>query len=171
MEKTPDQIKGMIEDWFTKAYLNFENITKDLQHTTPKLEWALLLAKTVVIYMTKGRSDRVNVENPITFSENHQDALEKLDKENFLDFVNRINEPPIIAGISTIFSAESQRITDLKLTDYIDSEELTRGKLFHTIDRLAYMKAHLISIVQTKLDLESARISETPETSNKAMYG
>ena len=171
MEKTPDQIKGIIEDWFNKANLKFENITDSINLKTPKLEWALLLAKTVVIYMLNGRADRVNVENSITFTKNHQDALEKFDKKNFLDFVNSLNEITIIAGISTIFSAEKQRISELKLTDYIDSDELTRGKLFHTIDRLAYMKAHLISKVQTKLDLESASFSTTPDTSNKTMYG
>jgi len=171
MEKTPDQIKGIIEDWFSKANLKFENTTDSLKPKIPKLEWALLLAKTIVIYMLNGRADRVNVENPITFAESHQDALEKFDKKNFLDFVNSLNETTIIAGISTIFSAEKQRISELKLTDYIDSDELTRGKLFHTIDRLAYMKAHLISKVQTKLDLESASFSATPNTSNKTMYG
>lgn len=171
MEKTPDQIKGMIENWFNKADLEFENLTDSLKPESPKLEWILLLADTVAIYMLNGRDDRINVENPITFTKNHQDALEKFDKENFLDFVNSLNEPSIIAGISTIFRAEKQRIYELKLIDYIDSDELTRGKLFHTIDRLAYMKAHLISKVQTKLDLESASLSETYDKSNKAMYG
>ena len=171
MEKTPEQIKAIIEDWFNKANLKFENISGSLKPKTPKLEWALLLGKAVVIYMINGRPDRVNVESTITFAKNHQDALEKFDKKNFLDFVNSLNEPTIVAGISSIFSAEKQRISELKLTDYIDSDELTRGKLFHTMDSLAYMKAHLISKAQTKLDLESASFSETPDTSNKAMYG
>jgi len=170
MEQTPIQLKDTVEGWFNKANLNFENITDSLKPKFPKLEWALLLGKTVVIYMQSGRPDRVNIENPIIFAKNHQDALENLDKKNFLDFVNSLNEPTIIAGISTIYNVEKQRISELKLSDYIDSDELTRGKLFHTIDRLAYMKAHLISKVQTKLDLESAHLSATPDTSNKSMY-
>jgi hypothetical protein len=171
MENTPIQIKEMIEAWFTKANLTFENMTDDLKNKIPRLEWGLLLGRAIQIYMIKGRPDRVIIENPITFAKNHQDELENLDKKNFLDFVNSLNEPTIVAGISTIFSADNQRISELKLSDYIDSDELTRGKLFHTIDKLAYMKAHLISKVQTKLDLESARLSGTHDTSNKSMYG
>lgn len=170
MEKTPLQIKETIEGWFNKANLKFENITDNLKSKIPNLDWALLLGKNIEIYMLSNRPDRVNIENPITFAKNHQDALENLDKKNFLDFVNSLNEPTIISGISTIFTAQKQRISELKLAEYIDSEEITRGKLFHTIDRLAYMKAHLISKVQTKLDLESARLSETHDTSNKSMY-
>lgn len=171
MVKTPDQVRTMIEDWFKDTDIQYENVTESQKPNNSELEWALLLGNTCVLYMIVKRPDRVNVENPITFSDKHQEASEKLDKKNFLDFINSINEPPVIAGFSTIFKSENQRITELKLSDYIDTEDLTRGKLFHIIDRIAYMHAHVIRKVQTKLDLESATLTNIQDKSHKAMYG
>ena len=171
MVKTPDQVRTMIEDWFNDTGIQYENVTESQKSNNPELEWALLLGNTCVLYMITKRPDRVNVENPIIFSDKYQDASEKLDKKNFLDFINSINEPPVVAGLSTIFKSENQRITELKISDYIDTEELTRGKLFHIIDRIAYMHAHVIRKVQTKLDLESATLTNIQDKSHKAMYG
>ena len=171
MVNTPDQICTMIEKWFSDNGIPYENVTASQKQNNPALEWALLLGKICLVYMINQRPDRVNVENPIKFSDKHQDASEKLDKKNFLDFIIDIKESPVIAGFSAVFESKNQRIIELKLSDYIDTEELTRGKLFHVIDKIAYMKAHVIRKVQTKLDLDSAPITDTQDTANKAMYG
>ena len=171
MNKSPQEIKQMIEQWVKITNAHFEDITTQEKPKQPRLEWIFKINNFMAVYMMEGRSDRVSFSAPINFAPIHQDALLNLSDKDFLEFLVAIIEPLAIAGITPQLIQNNKEIKQISLENYIDTETLSRDKFFRIWDQLSTFKELVIKKVQLKLDPSSINNASNSFNSENQFYG
>ncbi|GEM_PF-3959526 len=167
MMKTPDQIKNIVEDWIKITGIKYQEITH--QENQDKLEWALHVKPTLIIYMTK-RKDRVILESQLNFASEHQESTENMSDKDFLEFTNNINEYLVIAGIQPVYKQKQKRIEAMKITGYVDIESLTRDSFYKTWDKVSAFHQIVINKIQIKFGIKGT-FNPSSGSVNAGPYG
>ncbi len=165
--KTPGQIKNIVEDWIKITGREFKEVKQ--QQNQEKLEWAILVKPTLIIYMTK-RQDRVILESQLNFAPEHQEASEKLSNKDYLEFTNSINEHLIIAELQPVYKQKEKRIEAMKITGYVDTESLTRESFYKTWDKVHAFHYIVINKIQIKFGIKG-NFDPSSATTSVGPYG
>ena len=168
--KTPQQIKNMIEDWIKITNAKFEDITQSEKPKQPRLEWAFKISNNLIVFMIEGRSDRVAIESPIGFAEEHQKATSELADKDFLKFVINLIEPIYIAGLNPIIVQDKKMIKKISIQSYLDTEVLEREKFYRIWDKIAGFREIIIKKVQVEFGVRGI-VTDSTSSSSETMYG
>lgn len=171
MNKSSDQIRDIIVNWLEPIQIRFENVTEIEKQKNQQLDWIIKVADTLVIYMMKGRSDRINFDCPINFADEHQIAAGQLPDNEFTQFIIQINESLLMIDLTTKYVADKKRIKQISICSYIDTDSLTREKFYKNIDRIAAAKDITIKKIQVKFGVTGILPSSSTNLSDKLFYG
>ncbi|MCE9652635.1 MAG: hypothetical protein K8Q89_06225 [Nitrosarchaeum sp.] len=168
MNKTPDQIKNIVEDWIKIVGKPYEDVTKK----DPNFGFGFKMGD-IVIYSMKNRADRVTVETFFGFASEHKTATANLGDKEWQEFAVSIGEPLSLANLSLIIGQEQsnpKQINHMFINGYVDVESMNREKFFRVWDAVANFRQITIKKIQIKFGVKGAMESGS-NTSSPSMYG
>lgn len=171
MSKTPDEIKKIIEEWIKITGVKYDDITLSQSPNQPNLEWALKFADFIIIYMIKGRPDRIVMDCPIGFAEEHRIATSQMEDIEFLKFANEINQLLLTADLSVNYDQDQKMIKQITIQSYIDTESLMREKFYRMLDKIGGFKGVIVQKVQIKFGIKGQLTNLDQSSSKKHFYG
>lgn len=171
MTKTPEQIKNIVEDWIKTTNVKFEDITQSEKPKQPRLEWAYKINDQIVVFMMEGRTDRVVIESPIGFAEEHQKATSELSDKDFLKFLINLLESIYMAGLTPMVLQDNKKIKRISIQSYIDTESLEREKFYRIWDKISGFREITVKKVQLEFGVKGMSAESTSSSSSETMYG
>ena len=171
MTKTPEQIKNIVEDWIKTTNAKFEDITQSEKAKQPRLEWVYKINNKIIVFMIEGRTDRVSIESPIVFAEEHQKATSELSDKDFLKFLINLLEPIYMAGLNPNILQDKKIIKSVLIQSYIDTESLEREKFYRIWDKIVGFREVIIKKVQVEFGVKGLSTDSVPSSSSETIYG
>ena len=168
MEKTPEQLKHIIEDYIISTGVNYQNSTVEVQKIYPDVQWQFLIDSALHVTKLKSRDDRINFHYVIEISQQHQEDFEKI-MNTEPEFVNSLNELIILKDCFPRWVEESNGIKEFEISTYIDIDELNRPNFYKTWDRVTLLANHLAQKIQIKINPKSAKPTDS-DSSTMSMY-
>jgi hypothetical protein len=172
MDRTFPQLKNIVEDWIKIVGLSFQDITEEEKPKNKQLEWILKISDIIFVFMVTGRIDRITIQSPIRFAEQHQNATSQLNDIEFLKFILAINEPLIIAGLTPIYEQNQKTIKAITIQSYLDTESLQREQFYKEWDKIAGFYDIIIKKVQAKFGVTGLSTTSSNQSgTDKPFYG
>ena len=172
MVRTFPQLKNIVEDWIKIVALPYQDTISEEKPKNKQLEWIFKINDIIFVYMVTGRIDRISIQSPIAFAEEHQTATSQLNDIEFLKFLVDINEPLFIAGLTPIYEQNQKIIKAITIQSYLDTESLQREQFYKEWDKIAGFRDIIIKKVQAKFGVTGLTSSSSNQVgTTKSFYG